>query len=189
MNKPLLGFALFPCLIVLTLVVGLIAQSCAGSNPPGAPFGSVVEFNIPPSDISLGNPEALEPMSVSARVLDPDGLPTADVEVRFDLSFAGANSRIVDSDGDGDPDARLLQLVDPNGCEEVSEPCENVDQALWFGFNAFVDSPFFTLTDDDGNAKLIILVSGSAVADPASLTASSGSADPDVAEFSVNTEE
>ncbi len=188
MNRPILGFVLFPCLVVLTLAVGLIVQSCAGGNPPDAPFGSVVDINPDLGDISLGNPDALEPIPVRAIVLGPDGLPLADVVVRFDLSFAGVNSRIVDSDGDGDPDARLVQLVRSDECEEVGLPCEDVDQSLWFGFNAFDDSPLFTLTDDNGIARMIILISGSAVADPASLTASSGSADPDVNEFSINTE-
>lgn len=189
MNKPLLGFALFPCLIALTLVVGLIGQSCAGSNPPNAPFGSTVDINPEPGDIGLGDPDALEPLPVRAVVLDPEGLPLNDVVVRFDLSFAEENSFIVDTDGDGDPDARLLQLVDPDGCEEVSLPCENVPIEQWFEFGAFVDSPFFTLTNDDGVARLIILISGSAVADPVTLTASSGSSEPDSVEFSVNAEQ
>jgi len=187
MNRPILGIALFPCLIILALVVGLIAQSCAGSNPPDAPFGSVVDINPDQGDISLGgDPDRLQPVPIRAIVLGPDGDPLADVVVRFDLSFAETNSFIVDTDGDGDPDARLFQLVDPNECEEVSLPCDNVPIAQWFGFNAFVDSPFFTLTDDNGIARVIILIRGDAVADPATLTASSGSADPDVNEFSVN---
>ena len=177
----ILGVAIYPALVIITLIVGL---SC-GPNPPFAPFGSTIEINPAIEDISLEDPLALEPLQVESHVFGPDGLPLNDVRVRFDLSFAEQNSFIVDTNGDELPDARLLQLVDPNKCKP--DPCDSTPISQWFQQGAFVDSPYTKLTDNRGVARLIILISGSAVADPASLTASLENGDPPaVDDFSVN---
>lgn len=192
MNKPLLGFALFPCLIVLTLVVGLIGQSCAGSNPPFAPFGSTVtivnplgDFTIPPDTL------AITPR-IQAFVQDPDGNPLNDVRVRFSLSFASGLDDVIDTDGDGIGDEAALQLVDPDNClDDVGVPCDEIpsDNRLdLFTFGGTVDSPYTKLADNRGIAEVFILISGDVIVDPASFEASLDNGSVDSFEFSVNAE-
>ena len=192
MNKPLLGFALFPCLIVLTLVVGLIAQSCGGSNPPFAPFGSVVtivnplgDFTIPPDTLAITQ-------RIQAFVQDPDGNPLNDVRVRFSLSFASGLDDVIDTDGDGIGDEAALQLVDPDNCvDDVGVPCDEIssDSLLdLFIFGGTVDSPYTKLADNRGIAEVFILISGDVIVDPASFEASLDNGSVDSFEFSVNAE-
>ncbi|MBI2487087.1 MAG: hypothetical protein HYW01_09030 [Deltaproteobacteria bacterium] len=183
MNKPLLGFALFPTIIVLTLIVGVIGQGCAGDNPPFAPFGSEITILNPIEGIIIP-PLTLEPITVEALVTDPDGLPLNDVRVLFSLSFSGTNSLVVDTDGDGLGDARALQLVDPDACGGVR--CELVPISQWFGLDAFVDSPLEKLTDDRGVADVIILISGDNRCIDATLTVSTQSGAVDTNDFEVN---
>ena len=186
MEKPeILGIALFPALVISTLIIAL---SC-GPNPPFAPQGSTVEITDPPQDISIP-PNSLAVTRVEAFVTDPDGNALDHVRVFFRLSFAGRNDRVIDSDGNGTSDQRALQLVDPDECEEVAFTCELVDESEWFQMGAFVDSPFETLTDDHGVADVLILTSGPdvAVVDPASFEASLGNGSVDVIQFSVNTQ-
>jgi hypothetical protein len=178
-----LGFALFPCLIVLTLVVGLIAQSCGGSNPPFAPFGSEIEILDEIDEITIP-PLTLEPVTMEVLVTGPDGLPLNDVRVAFFLSFSGTNSKVVDTDGDGLGDARALQLVDPDECGDVR--CELVPIEEWFGFGAFKDSGFEKLTDNRGIADVIILISGDNRCIDATLTVSTESGGVDTNDFEVN---
>ena len=185
MEKPeILGIALFPALVILILIIGL---SC-GPNPPFAPFGSTIEIIDPPDDISIP-PESLTTTRVEAFVTGPDGLPLDHVRVVFDLSFAGRNDKVVDTNGDELSDARALQLVDPDKCKEkVGLPCQNVDMSLWFDLKAYVDSPYTTLTNDRGIADILILTSGPdiVIVDPASLEASLENGEVDIAEFTVN---
>ena len=190
MNKPLLGFALFPCLIFLTLIVGLIMQGCAGNNPPDPPDGSTVEILNPPGDVSIPA-NAISPSNPAIRavVRGPNGSPLSDVILEFGLSFAGLNDFVTDTNGDFLPDARALQLVDPDACGDKN--CLLVPISEWFELGAFCDSPCEKLTDDDGGAEIIILISnpnGNLVVDPATFQAVIPTA-VDSVEFSVNAEQ
>ncbi|HXG30797.1 MAG TPA: hypothetical protein VNK81_04055 [Thermodesulfobacteriota bacterium] len=188
MSKPLLGFMLFPSVVVFTLIVGIIGLSCTGENPPFAPFNSTVTILNPPGDVIIP-PNAISPQGpFNALVLDPDGNPLNDVRVTFILSFAGANDFVVDTNGDGIPDARALQLVDPDACQPVSDNCLLVPISEWFDLGAFCDSPCTKLTDDRGIADIVILISnpnGNLIIDPATFEASIET-DVDSVTFTVN---
>src|SRR3990172_8346898 len=181
MEKPeILGIALFPALVISTLIIAL---SC-GPTPPFAPQGSTVEIVNPLDDITIP-PESLQPtFRIQAFVTDPDGNALNDVRVRFSLSFADQNSLVVDTNGDGISDARALQLVDPNRCEP--DPCDHTPIEDWFQQGAFVDSPYTKLADNRGVADMIILISGDVVVDPASFEASLDNGEVDSFEFTVN---
>ncbi|MGH7802197.1 MAG: hypothetical protein ACREOW_16495 [Thermodesulfobacteriota bacterium] len=184
MEKPeILGIALFPALVISTLIIAL---SC-GANPPFAPQGSTIEITNPPEDITIPA-NSLAVTRVEAFVTDPEGFALNDVRVFFSLSFAGRNDRVVDTNGDGVSDARALQLVNPDACEEIASDCQDVDQSLWSELGAYVDSPFRTLTDDRGIADVLILTSGPdiAIVDPASFEASLRNGSVDVIQFTVN---
>jgi hypothetical protein len=180
MKRALVENTFFPFLVVFAILLGL---SCAGDNPPFAPFGSTVEIIDPPGDIFIPR-EAITTIRVQAIVLDPDELPLNDVRVVWELSFAGRNDRTIDTDGDGVADARSLQLVDPDACGELR--CDLVDISLWKDFGAFVDSPFTTLSDERGIADVIILINGESVVDPATLEVSLENGAVDVINFGVN---
>jgi len=183
MEKPeILGIALFPALVISILIIGL---SC-GPNPPFAPEGSTVTLVNPLEDITIP-PNTLEPTDrIQAFVENPDGNALNDVRVRFSLSFAQQNSLVVDTNGDGVGDARLLQLVDPNKCKP--DPCDLTPISQWFQQGAFVDSPYTKLTDNRGVAEMIILISGDVTVDPATFEASLGNGSVDSFQFSVNTQ-
>lgn len=181
MEKPqILGIALFPALVISTLIIAL---SC-GPNPPFAPQGSTVEIVNPLDDISIP-PNSLEPTDrIQAFVLDPEGFALNDVRVRFSLSFAQENSIVVDTDGNGIPDARALQLVDPDRCKP--QPCDLTPISQWFQQGAFVDSPYTKLSDDRGIAEMIILISDEGADLPATFEASLDNGSVDSFEFTVN---
>ncbi len=183
MNKKLLDKALFPAILVCLLIAGAALYSCGGSNPAFAPFGSTIQILQPPTDIIIP-PNSLEPMRIQAIVLDPDGEPINDVRVFWDLSFAGENSLVVDTNGDGVSDARAIQLVNNNACSP--QQCLLTPISEWFAMGAFVDSPFDVLTDSRGIAFVVILVSGDVVIDPATLAASTDSGAIEIVEFTVN---
>lgn len=184
MKRYIKGFN--PFLIVAVIIVsGILNLSCLGENPPHAPFGSTVFFLLAPGDITIPA-NALEAQEFEAQVTGPDGLPLNDVKVFFSLTFAGQNSIIVDTNGDGLPDSKALQLVDPDACPGG---CLNNPISTWFGFGAFVDSTFETLTDDVGVALVIILFTnqnGTNIIDPASFSVSTQSGSVDTVEFTVN---
>jgi|RifCSP16_1_1023843.scaffolds.fasta_scaffold140013_2 hypothetical protein len=184
MEKPeILGIALFPALVISTLIIAL---SC-GPNPPFCPQGCTVEIVNPLDDITLGNPNSLEPSNrIQAFVTDPEGFAINDVRVRFSLSFAQQNSLVVDTNGDGVSDARALQLVDPDRCKP--QPCDLIPISQWFQQGAFVDSPYTKLTDDRGVAEMIILISGKVSVDPATFEASLDNGSVDSFQFSVNSQ-
>lgn len=155
---------------------------CGGSNPPVAPFGSTITYVPAVSDINLCG-IALEPVLFRALVTNPEGSPINDTIVNFDLSFAGENSLIIDTNGNGLPDARLLQMVDNKACSP--QDCLNTPIEDWFEQGAFVDSPFETTTNDSGVAEVVVLVpgffnifsdTGQILAAEATMTAFSGSA-------------
>jgi len=180
MKKSSLALALFPLAIVFIVALGL---SCAGTNPPSAPFGSTVSLLDPPGDVTLprGTQFLLE---VKAQVLDPDGLPLNDVKVDWRLSFAGANDLVEDTNGDGIADARALQFVDPDACEEVGLSCELVDSKFYVAFGALKDSPVLTLSNNSGVSRILILAFGDFPVDPANLEVSIAT-DVDNTDFSV----
>lgn len=172
--------------IVLIFMLPIIVFSdlgCGmGPNPPTAPFGSSVFMINPPVGISIPfDTQAI--FEIRALVLSPDGFPLNDVRVEWSLSFANQNDLIFDSNGDGIGDAQIIQFVDPDACGPVD--CISVDSALYAGLGAFVDSPFQQLTNSQGIATVIILISGDFVIDPATLQIISGTA-IDVASFGVN---
>ena len=155
---------------------------CGGSNPPVAPFGSTIEYIPAVNDINLCG-IFLEPVLFRAIVLNAEGSPINDTIVNFDLSFASENSLIIDTDGNGLPDARLLQMVDNKACSP--QDCLNTPIEEWFAQGAFVDSPFETTTNDSGVAQVVVLApgflnvfddTGQLLAAEATMTAFSGSA-------------
>lgn len=184
MKKHFLSFDFF-LIVLMVILSGLLNLSCLGGNPPHAPFGSTVVFLLSPGDTTIP-PDALEADEFEAQVTSPDGEPLNDVIVVFSLSFAGLNSIVADTNGDGLPDSKALQLVDPDACPGG---CLNNFISTWFGFDAFIDSPFETLTNDFGVAKVIILFTnqnGTNIIDPASFSVSTQSGSVDEVEFTVN---
>lgn len=183
MNNNIIGKALFPAILVCFFIAGTLFYGCGGSNPNFAPFGSTIEILQVPLDINIP-PNSLEPMRIQAIVLNPDGEPINDIRVFWDLSFAGENSLVVDTNGDTIADARALQLVNNNACSP--QQCLLTPISEWFEMGAFVDSPFDILTDNRGIAFVVILVSGDRIIDPATLVASTDSGAVDTVEFTVN---
>ena len=183
MEKPeIFGIALFPALVISTLIIAL---SC-GSNPPFAPQFSTVEIVNPLDDINIP-PESLQPtFRIQAFVTDPEGFALDHVRVRFSLSFADQNSLVVDTNGDGISDARALQLVDNGKCEP--NPCDRTPISQWFKQGAFVDSPYTELTNDRGVATITILIPGPdvVIVDPAVFEASLDNGEVDRFDFAVN---
>ena len=183
MEKPqILGIALFPALVISTLIIAL---SC-GPNPPFAPQGSTVTLINPLDDITIP-PESLQlTFRIQAFVTDPEGFALDHVRVRFSLSFADQNSLVVDTDGDRISDSRALQLVDEKKCNP--NPCDLTHIEDWFQQGAFVDSPYTQLTNDRGIATITILIPGPdvVVVDPAIFEASLDNGFVTSFEFTVN---
>ena len=186
MNKKIIGNALFPAILALLFIVGAVIYGCGGANPAFAPFGSTIQIIQPPADINIP-PNSLEPMRIQAIVTNPDGEPINDIRVFWDLSFAGENSLVVDTNGDGVSDARAIQLVNNNACSP--QQCLLTPISEWFAMGAFVDSPFDILTDNRGVAFVVILVSGDVIIDPATLAASTDSGAIEIVEFTVNADD
>jgi hypothetical protein len=171
-----------PIAIIMAIIV--VSNYGCGTNPPFAPSGSEVTMLDPPGDILIP-PNALQPIEVEA-IVENENEPLNGVRVFWDLSFAGENSLVADTNGDGLPDARALQLVDPTECQR---DCQLEPISTWFFSGAFVDSPFQTLTDDRGISRIIILITnqnGTNIIDPATLEVSTRSGSVDSAEFTVN---
>lgn len=174
-------------LVTLVAVLSYTTIGGCGGDPTFAPFGSEVEILTDDVDIILP-PNTLEPIRVQAIVTRQDDftdqeIPLNDVVVRWDLSFAGLNSFVVDTDGDGIADARGLQLVNPQACGD--QDCLLVPISQWFALGAFVDSPFETLTDNRGIADVIILISGDSNVTEATLEASTESGAVDMLDISL----
>lgn len=176
--------------LVLVTIIALVSYSSiggCGGDPTFAPFGSEVEILTEEIDISIP-PNTLEVQRVQAIVTRDDEftgetIPLNDVVVRWDLSFAGLNSIVVDTDGDGIADARGLQFVNPQGCGQ--QECTLVPISQWFSLGAFVDSPFETLTDNRGIADILILISGDSNVAEATLSASTESGSVDTLEITL----
>lgn len=174
----------FPLAILVAIIV--MANYGCGSNPPFAPSGSTVTMLNPPGDIVI-RPDAFEIVEIEAIVENENGDPLNGVRVFWSLSFAGASSFCIDTNGDGLPDERCLQLIDPTACPSDCAHVESVSDLFFYG--AFVDSPWQTVTDDRGISRVEILISnqnGTNVIDPTSLEVSTRSGSVDVVEFSVN---
>jgi hypothetical protein len=171
-----------PIAIIMAIIV-ISAYGC-GPNPPFAPFGSEITIVDPPGDITIP-PEAISDVRVQALVTGPEGDPLNGVIVVWDLSFAGVNDIVTDTNGDGVADARALQLVDNDACPGITG-CLGTPVSQWFALGAFVDSPFVTTADDRGVADVVILINGFVVVDPATLEASLENGSVDVIEFTVN---
>lgn len=172
--------------IAIVMAIIVITGSGCGSNPPFAPAGSTVTMLDPPGDITI-RPNAFEVIEVEAIVENENGEPLNGVRVFWTLSFAGASSFCIDTNGDGLPDQRCLQLIDPEACPRDCALEQSVSDL--FFFDALVDSPWPTVTDDRGISRVEILISnqnGENIIDPASLEVSTRSGSVDVAEFSVN---
>jgi hypothetical protein len=176
----------FPIAIIMAIIVA--TNYGCGSNPPFAPSGSTVTMLNPPGDITI-RPNAFEIIEVEAIVENEASDPLNGVRVFWTLSFAGPSSFCIDTNGDGLPDQRCLQLIDPEACPRDCALEQSVSDL--FFFDALVDSPWQTVTDDRGIARVEILISnqnGTNIIDPASLEVSTRSGSVDVAEFAVNTQ-
>lgn len=178
---------------ILATVIALVSYSAVGgcgTDPTFAPFGSEVEILTEEIDISIP-PNTLEVFRIQAIVTREDEftdqeIPLNDVLLRWDLFFAGLNSIVIDTDGDGAADARGLQLVNPQGCGQ--QECTLVPISDWFALGAFVDSPFETLTDNRGIADVLILISGDSNVVEATLEASTESGSVDTLEITLGQE-
>ena len=171
---------------VAILVMFVMSNVGCGSNPPFAPAGSTVTILNPPGDITIV-PNAFEIIEVEAIVENEDGEPLNGVRVFWSLSFAGASSFCIDTNGDGLPDQRCLQLIDPEACPQDCALEQSVSDLFFFG--ALVDSPFQTVTDDRGISRVEILISnqnGENIIDPTTLQVSTRSGSVDVVDFAVN---
>jgi hypothetical protein len=174
MHKTLLGLALFPVFIIVVL-------SC-GSNPPFAPAGSTVTLEDPPQSVTIP-PNARNVERVRAFVTDSKGQPLNSVRVTFSLSFASQDDLVIDTNGDGVPDSPALLLIDPDKCG--STPCEDIPLPQLSAMGAIVNSPFTKLTDDRGEASIIILMFGEFPVASATLEAALGNGNVATAMFSV----
>lgn len=174
-------------LLMVLCGISLIHIGCTGDNPPNAPFGSTVEIVNPPGDINVG-PEGITMQVVEALVTNPDGEPLNDVLVEWRLFGAGVNDLFFDTDGDGVPDEGGLQFIDVEACyadapstpmiDESSLKCSQISIPLLLSTDAyrdaFVDTPFPTLTNDHGVSEIAVIIAGSSVFDPTTLEISLG---------------
>jgi len=159
MHRALWSLTLFILLGFLGFFMG------CGPNPPFAPFGSTIAFEEELGDVDIP-PGTVIVETVRAQVLDPDGFPLNDVIVEFDLTFAGEDDLLIDTDGDGIPDAPAIQLLTEDDVPVVS--------------------PFETTTDNRGVATVKIRMTGDVVIDPTTFTASLENGTAASFEFSVN---
>jgi len=159
-----------------------IVGGCGGSNPPFAPFNSTVSIITGDLDLSI-IPESIVTENFEAIVLGPDGLPLNGVRVRWDLSFAGLNDIVIDTDGDGVADSNGLQFIDPDACGNID--CELVPIPEIFDMGGFFESPFETVTDDRGISTIVVLISGQTNVTLATLTASTLSGSIDTVEITL----
>ena len=143
---------IFPVVLISLITIG----SCLGPNPPEAPFNSTLSFLG--EFVGIENcGGGLEPELFEVSVVDDQNIPLNGVKVYFDLSFANQNSLIIDTDGNGIPDAPLLQMVNNDACPGG---CLNTDIELFFEMGAFVPSRFETETDRYGVAEVLIIFPG-----------------------------
>lgn len=179
--------------IIFVTVISLGIIGGCGTIAPEAPFGSEIELLQAPEDISICT-TGIQPVLVRAIVIGPEGFPLNDVAVTFDVTFAGDNSLLYDTDGNGIGDSPLLQLVDNDACD--GEECINATIEEIVASGALVTNTFTDISDDNGVAEVVILIPGFfnifddtgqlLGADPATISVFSGSADQVSEEFGVN---
>ena len=188
MLKKLKFYGILFSTIILFVGLSFLEMSCMGDNPPVAPFGSTVSIINPPTDITSPQ-EAITMSVVEALVLSPEGLPLNDVLVEWRLFGAGVNDLLFDTDGDGVPDVGGLQLIDNKACDG-SLKCSQIEIPVLLSTpafrDAFVDTPFLTLTNKRGISEIAILISGEVVFDPTTLEASLLNGSVDSADISLN---
>lgn len=185
-------------LLLVLCGIGIIQSGCTGSNPPTAPFGSTVQIVNPPSDINVG-PEGVTVRVVEALVTGPDGLPLNDVLIEWRIFGAGVNDLFFDTNGDGVPDEGGLQLIDDEACyaddpttpqDESALKCSQipVNQLLANPQyrDAFVDTPFPTLTNDHGISEVAVLLTGASVFNPTFIEVSLGNGSVDSVQVTLN---
>lgn len=164
-------YGLTMMLLFATVVFGL---SCVGGNPPQAPFGSTVEIINPSGDISITQ-NAITVSIVEALVTGPDGEPLNDVLVEWRLFGTNVNDLLFDIDGDGVPDVGGLQIIDNEACGEPLK-CSQIEIPELLGNpsfrDAFVDTPFPTITNRFGVSEISLLISGEVAFDPTTLEVS-----------------
>lgn len=181
MNRRLTWKIIFPL-----IVIGIFTAGGCGANPPFAPFGSTVTILDPPANVTIPN-NSLTTFLVQALVVNSAGQPLNSVRVIWEATFAGQNDLVVDTNGDTVADARAVQLVNEFACSP--NPCSNTPLQDWKMMNAFVDSPYETLTDDRGIAFVEILLSGKDInvlqLNPVTLEASTDSGSVAVVTFTV----
>ena len=141
---------------LVVISIGIVG-GCGGSNPPEAPFNSTLTFIQAIEDINNCG-DGLEPRLFQVVVTDQTGAPLNGVSVNFDLVFGTENSLLIDTDGNGIPDAKIFQMVDNEACSP--NKCMNTPIDEWFISGAFVDSPFETITDDTGVAQVVVIFPG-----------------------------
>ena len=169
---------------IVVISFGIIG-GCSGSNPPFAPFNSTITILTDSLDLSIP-PDTIVTESFEAIVLGPEGLPLNGVRVRWDLSFAGLNDIVLDTDGDGVADSKGIQFIDPDACGNID--CELVPIPVILEFGGFVESPFETVTDDRGISTIAVLISGDTNVTLATLTASTLSGSIDTLEITLGDE-
>lgn len=178
-------YAISALLLVVTTIFGL---SCVGQNPPQAPFGSTVEIVNPPDDINIP-PNTITIQVVEALVTDPEGQPLNDVLVEWRLFGTGVNDLLFDTDGDGVPDVGGLQIIDNEACDGPLK-CSQIEIPELLGNplfrDAFVDTPFPTLTNSFGVSEISLLITGDVVFDPTTLEVSLLNGTTDNVEISLN---
>lgn len=185
--------SLFTVLFVTLISFGLIGG--CGTTAPEAPQDSTITLVPGVDDISICT-SGLQTRLIRAFVTGPDGFPLNDIAVTFDVSFAGDQSLIIDTDGNGIGDSALLQLVDNDACPGATG-CSGTPISDYVSFGALQDSPFIDITDDNGIAEVVIIIPGFfnifddtgqlLAADPASIAVFSGSA-VITDDFGVNTD-
>lgn len=146
----------------IVAVFSLIAISIGsvggcGANPPEAPFGSELSFLQSIEGINICG-EGLEPRLFRVLVTDGAGNPLNDVSTNFDLVFGTENSLLIDTDGNGEPDSRIFQMVDNDACSP--NKCMNTPIEEWFASGAFVDSPYETTSNATGVAEVVVIFPG-----------------------------
>lgn len=178
-------YGLSTLLLIATVIFGL---SCVGGNPPHAPFGSTVEIINPPGDVNI--PEnAITVQIVEALVTGPDGEPLNDVLVEWRLFGTNVNDLLIDTDGDGVPDVGGLQIIDNEACGSPLK-CSQIEIPELLGNpdfrDAFVDTPFPTITNRFGISEISLLISGEVVFDPTTLEVSILNGETDNIEITLN---
>lgn len=146
--------------LLSSILIGFLAIGSIGgceTTAPEASFGSTITLLQVPDDVNICG-TGLQPALIRALVIDADGLPVNDVAVTFDIFFAGDNSLLIDSDGDGLGDSPVFQVVDNDACGD--EECISTDIEDIVSSGALENNPFTDISDDRGIAEAVIILPG-----------------------------